>query len=275
MLKIGDFSRLSGISIKTLRYYDDLGLLKPAEVDPFTGYRYYSARQLPRLYRLLALKDLGFSLEQVAHLLTEGVSADQLRGMLRLRQAEQQQRVDEEQQRLTRVALRLRLIEMETTMPNYDVILKNTPPQWIASARQVIANYKSVGQLYPQVFSHLARHNVAGGLSVALWHDGEAKDSEVDAEAGIYLDQGLPSGEGVAVYQLPALTVASVVHHGAYQRLVEAYDAALRWVEANGYRVAGPIRELYLVSQQPVRQDDESYVTEIQFPVEKDRPAGL
>ncbi len=214
MLKIGDFSRLSGISIKTLRYYDDLGLLKPVEVDPFTGYRYYSARQLPRLYRLLALKDLGFSLEQVSQLLAEGVSADQLRGMLRLRQAEQQQRVDEEQERLTRVAVRLRLIEMEITLSNYDVILKNIPTQWIASARQIIANYQAVGQLYPSVFGHLERHGAPGGLSVALWHDGETKDSDVDAEAGVYLDRALPSGEGVAVYQLPAITTAASSGYG-------------------------------------------------------------
>ncbi len=93
MLKIGDFSKLSQVSIQTLRHYDDLGLLKPAEVDRFTGYRYYSASQLPRLNRVLALKDLGFSLDQVARLVEEGVSPEQLRGMLRLRQAEQANRV--------------------------------------------------------------------------------------------------------------------------------------------------------------------------------------
>jgi DNA-binding transcriptional MerR regulator len=91
MIKIGDFSKLSLVSIKTLRYYDEMGLLKPVHVDQFTGYRYYSADQLSRLHRILALKDLGFSLEQIARVLNEGVSAEQLRGMLRLRQAEAQQ----------------------------------------------------------------------------------------------------------------------------------------------------------------------------------------
>ena len=97
MIKIGDFSKLSLVSIKTLRYYDEMGLLKPVHVDQFTGYRYYSASQLPRLHRILALKDLGFSLEQIARVLNEGVSLEQLRGMLRLRQVELQQRISEEQ----------------------------------------------------------------------------------------------------------------------------------------------------------------------------------
>jgi DNA-binding transcriptional MerR regulator len=113
MIKIGDFSKLSLVSIKTLRYYDEMGLLKPVNVDRFTGYRYYSASQLPRLNRILALKDLGFSLEQIAQVLNEGVSLEQLRGMLRLKQAELQQHITGEQERLARISARLNDITME------------------------------------------------------------------------------------------------------------------------------------------------------------------
>ncbi|HBK59780.1 MAG TPA: MerR family transcriptional regulator, partial [Firmicutes bacterium] len=95
MLKIGDFSRLSLVSVKTLRYYDELGLLKPSRVHDFTGYRYYTAEQLPRLNRILALKDLGLSLEQIGVLLNKEVSSEELRGMLRLKQAEVQGRIGE------------------------------------------------------------------------------------------------------------------------------------------------------------------------------------
>src|SRR5215469_14376688 len=93
VIRIGDFSRLSRVSIKTLRYYDEVGLFKPIDVDRFTGYRYYSASQLPRLNRILALRDLGLSLEQIAQVLDEGVSPEQLRGMLRLKRAELQQHI--------------------------------------------------------------------------------------------------------------------------------------------------------------------------------------
>jgi DNA-binding transcriptional MerR regulator len=113
MFKIGDFSKLSQVTVKTLRYYDELGLLKPVEVDRFTGYRYYSADQLPRLNRILALKDLGLSLEQIATLFAarDKLTVEQMRGMLRLKQAEAQERVREEQDRLARVEARLRQIE--------------------------------------------------------------------------------------------------------------------------------------------------------------------
>jgi effector-binding domain-containing protein len=272
MLKIGDFSSLSQVSIKTLRYYDERGLLSPAHVDPETGYRYYSASQLSRLHRILALKDFGFSLEQIARCLEEKVTAEQMRGMLLLRQAEQQVRVEEEHDRLGRLQSRIRLIEQETSVPQ-EVILKDVPKQWIASTRETIPNYPSVGQLYPKVFNGLGPAMAHMTMCVALWHDPEHKESGVDAEAGVYLQTSVDAPDGIRVYELPSCTAASIIHAGSYQRLPEAYDALLRWVASNGYQVAAPIRELYLHSSMPVRQDDESYVTEIQVPVSK-APAG-
>src|SRR5512136_826454 len=116
MLKIGDLSKLSRVSVKTLRYYDEIGLLKPAQVDRFTGYRFYSFDQLPRLNRILALKDLGFTLEQIRQVLDGDLSADELRGMLRLRQAQLQQQMEEAREKLAHVEIRLRQIEREGKM---------------------------------------------------------------------------------------------------------------------------------------------------------------
>jgi DNA-binding transcriptional MerR regulator len=113
MIKIGEFSKLSHVSIKALRYYDEVNLLKPIEVDKSSSYRYYPANQLPRLYRILALKDLGLSLEQVAQVLNEGVSPEQLRGMPRLKYAELQQHLAAEQARLQRVEAWLNTIAQE------------------------------------------------------------------------------------------------------------------------------------------------------------------
>jgi DNA-binding transcriptional MerR regulator len=87
VIKIGDFARLIQVSVVTLRHYDEIGLFKPAVVDRQNGYRYYSVAQLPRLYRILALKDLGFSLEQIDKVLS-GLTLEQLRGMLKMKQAE-------------------------------------------------------------------------------------------------------------------------------------------------------------------------------------------
>jgi len=266
MLRIGDFSSLSQITIKTLRYYDEQGLLRPAHVDTVTGYRYYAVSQLPRLHRVLALRDLGFSLDQIGSILNDGISAEQLRGMLLLRQAEQQTRVEEEQARLARLQARLSLIEKENSMSN-EVVIKQIPTQWIASVRETIPNYPSVGKLYGEVYSAIP--NGSCGIGVALWHDPEFREQDVDAEAGFYLQQPVAASGRVQIHELPPVTVASAMHHGAYNRLMEAYDALLRWVGASGYTKAGPIRELYLQNSMPVRQDDESYITEIQVPVVK------
>src|SRR6266699_3056976 len=116
VLKIGEFARVGQVSIATLRHYDQCGLLKPNALDPDTGYRYYSLDQLPRLHRILALKDLGFPLDEIAQLLEQDLSLEQLRGMFKLKQAHIQQVIDVEQERLRRVAARLRQIEQEGIM---------------------------------------------------------------------------------------------------------------------------------------------------------------
>jgi DNA-binding transcriptional MerR regulator len=110
MLSIGDFSQLGQVTVRTLRLYDELNLLKPARVDRFSGYRYYSIDQLPRLNRILMLKDLDFSLEQIARLLKNNLSADHLREMLSVKQQELERELQESEARLARVATRLRQI---------------------------------------------------------------------------------------------------------------------------------------------------------------------
>ncbi|HSY01264.1 MAG TPA: MerR family transcriptional regulator [Acidobacteriaceae bacterium] len=268
MLKIGDFSALAQVSIKTLRYYDQAGLLTPAHVDEQSGYRYYSVRQLAQLHRILALRDFEFSLEEIAELLSEDVTAEQMRGMLLLQQKELEQRMRDEGDRLSRLNSRIRVIERENEM-EYEVILKNLPKQKIASVREVVAAYTAVGSLYGKVANGLGPAMANVTVPVAIWHDHEYKEKDVDAEAGFYLRHDVAAADGVTVHDLPETTAAAVIHNGSYHRLREAYDALLKWIASNDYQIAGPIRELYLHTAKPVRQDDETYVTEIQVPVVK------
>src|SRR3954449_11144857 len=132
MIRIGEFSKLAQVPIGTLRYYDQVGLLKPVEVDRYTGYRYYSVSQLPRLNRILALKGLGFSLEQIGVVLAEGLTLEQMRGMLRLRHAQISQQLVDMQNQLVEVEVRLQQIEREEQLSTYDVILKQVEPQLVA-----------------------------------------------------------------------------------------------------------------------------------------------
>ena len=138
MLKIGDFSRLGQVSVDTLRHYDTLGLLKPTEVDPLTGYRYYAYHQLGRLNRILALKDLGLSLDQIAPMLEGEVSAEQLKGMLKLKRAEIEEHIDSEHERLARVEARMKQIESEARLPSHDVVIKNVRPQSERGSREEV-----------------------------------------------------------------------------------------------------------------------------------------
>jgi effector-binding domain-containing protein len=268
MLKIGDFSRLSQVSVKTLRYYDEVALLKPTQVDEVSGYRYYSVAQLRQLHRILALRDLGFSLDQIGYVLEADLSIEELRGMLRLRRAEQQQRLLKEQERLDRVEALLQLIHQENTVNTDAVITKDTAAQRFASIRKTIPAYHQIGQLFAALFRVLP-YSATRGPCFAIWHDDEHKDQDVDGEACVPVDEKYQGLSTVRCADLPTVKVASVIHHGAYNTLSQSYQTVLKWVEANGYQVHGPIREIYLQCGEPLRQDDDSYVTEIQVPTAK------
>ena len=269
MIKIGDFARLGQVSVVTLRHYDEIGLLKPSAVDSFTGYRYYSVAQLPRLNRILALKDLGFSLEQIEAVLS-GLTLDQLRGMLKLRHAEVEQQVAQEQGRLARIATRLRQIESEETMSTYDVVLKTVPPLLIASRRVTIPTNDQVpayiGPAFAEAYSHIKHHGAKEtGPCLALWHQAADIYTNEEAEAAVPIDRTIPSTEHVKVYELPQQQVAAVVHHGAFEDFTQGHTAILTWMEANGYRAAGPYREIYIHHASNMADS----ATEIQYPVEQ------
>ena len=128
MLKIRDFARLAEVSMTTLRYYDEIGLLKPMHVDPETGYRFYTMDQLPYLHRILAFKELGLELTQIVEILDEGISPLALQGMLRLRQAQLHQQIQTQQEQLVRIEARLRSLEQGGSLPVYEVVLKAVKP---------------------------------------------------------------------------------------------------------------------------------------------------
>lgn len=277
MIKIGEFSKLVQVPVATLRYYDQVGLLKPVAVDRFTGYRYYSASQLPRLHRILALKGLGFSLEQIAGALDEGLTPEQMRGMLRLRHAQISQQLADIQNQLQEVEGRLRQIEQEDNLPHYDILLKHVEPQMVASVRAVLPNHESVGQLYGEVYAEigthvheaLGAHPGEGGTTLVLWYDMDFKAHNVDGAAAFFLRCPVPDSGRMRCHMLPAATMAATVHHGSYNTINQAHEAILRWIETNGYHIVGADREINLYNTHPIRQDDPTYVTEIQYPVEK------
>ena len=277
MFKIGEFSKLSQVPVPTLRYYDQVGLLNPVHVDSLTGYRYYSASQLPRLHRILALKGLGFSLEQIGAALDEGLTLEQMRGMLRLRQAQISQQLAETQNQLVEVEVRLHQIEQEEQVSSYDVIVKQVEPLLVASIRAILPSHSAVGTLFPEVYEAIVPHVSealgpcpgADGQSLVLWYDTEHKEQDVDGAAAYILRCPVPEKGRMRVHELPATLMATTIHHGPYTTMGQAHEAIHKWSEANGYQIVGPDREIYIYSKMPVRLDDPTYVTEVQYPVEK------
>jgi DNA-binding transcriptional MerR regulator len=282
MLKVGEFAQLAGVSVRLLHYYDKRGLLSPACVEPFSGYRYYTADQITRLYRILALKDLGLSLEEVARLVDGELTPDELRGMLMLKQAELRQRITEEQARLDRVQERLRLIEQAGKLPEIDVIVKPVPALHVLSLRRAVKN-----QPPHYVFAQASVGLRARGLScavetvigryhsryMALTYSGLRLRVNL-FEAAFVIDAALAqedipleSGGRLRVREFPAVEMmACVVHRGADSQRHLAHHALLHWMALQGFALAGPQREVYLWRAQPNLTSDE-HVTEIQNPI--------
>ena len=159
---IGDMARAGGLSVRMLRHYDEIGLLRPARTDSRTGYRSYEPKQLDRLHRILALKDLGFSLAQVRLIVDDDVSAEELRGMLRLRQMELTNEIADTELRLRRVELHIHSIDQESVMSNTDIIVKHIDEVLVAVVSAMADDFgpDSIGPvlqpLYPQLFERVA-----------------------------------------------------------------------------------------------------------------------
>jgi DNA-binding transcriptional MerR regulator len=271
MLRIGEFARLAQVSPRTLRHYGDLGILAPAHVSPTTGYRSYEVRQLADLRRVLALRDLGLGLEQIRDLLqTDGdLSTEQLRGMLRLRQAEITAAIEEEQHRLRRVAALLDALERGTPMGTIDVVVKTTEPLRIAETTGVAPGYgnANIGPVFderlPVVWARLVELGIEPGMCVA-YYDWPDDDGRVTVHLGFAIgDAPLVEGADVRATDLPAVEVASALHRGPLDDIAGSFEAIVRWIDTNGYRIADRSRECYLAwSDDPAQR-----VTELQVPV--------
>ncbi|NDJ53032.1 MAG: MerR family transcriptional regulator [Chloroflexi bacterium] len=270
MFKIGEFSQLSKVTVKTLRYYADIDLLPPAHIDLQSGYRYYQVDQLPRLNRILALRDLGFSLDQIRRLLDDDLSAEQLRGMLRMRQAQIAEQIETERSRLAQVEMRLRSIEQEGTVAQYDVILKPGEAVEVAFLRRIVPSYDQMGPLFGELFQEVAAAGLTpAGPPMTIYHDSEYKPQNADVEVAVPVNGAANSSNPALLRTLAASeALASCMVQGSYDHISGGYEAMMHWLQDNPYSASGPPREIYLRGPESTANPDE-YLTEIQFPVYK------
>jgi DNA-binding transcriptional MerR regulator len=270
MFAIGDFARHGRVSVRMLRHYDALGLLRPASVDQVTGYRSYEARQLARLNRIVALKDLGLTLQQVQSVLDDKVSVEELRGMLRLRQAELESQIATDTARLAQVQARLQIIEREGAMPADDVQVKRIPEVRVAELTGTAASFEpgSISPVIQPLYEALAARLDRAGLTptgpaIAYYED--SPDGEgVLVHATLPVDADPGDERDFSIVDLPEIRqAATIVHRGSMDDVMATIQTLARWIDANGYRSAGYNRELYL----ECADDRAAWVTELQEPL--------
>ena len=271
MFSIGEFARLGTVSVRTLRHYDEIGLLQPARVDPETGYRSYAASQMGQLNRIIALKDLGFSLTQAAKLLS-GITVEELRGMLALRRAQLEQELDEYTTRLREVEARLHYIEGENAMPADDITVKKIPAMGVVA---IGARAPAIGPEHAVPVVNRARVQfdeldipalvTVTGPFVVFFEDHEGD------EATIYL--ALPVAEPPAELPppaqykvLPAIEAATAVRSGRASSIYPAvYHDLVQWANAHGFQTSGPGRDIWIHEIDDISQVEEQ-VFETQLP---------
>ena len=278
MFRIGEFSRLARVTIDTLRHYDALGLLKPAKVDPFTGYRYYTARQLEPLTRILALKESGFSLEEIARILQDKLSNDDLREMLRAQLAAAESEMQAAQARRERIIARLHYLNLEEDMPAYEVNLKSVEALTVAAIRETVPTVEEMPQRCGAMFDRIAQWMTSNGLpfgpALTIYYHESFVRENINTQCAFIIPDPVAAktkipDKPIEMQQMQAIPLAAytVVTDNFYQKvdgLTPAYHAIARWIEDHGYQIAGPARELFYGSP-----ESGDMTAEIQFPVEK------
>jgi DNA-binding transcriptional MerR regulator len=269
-MRIGDFARLGNVSLRTLRFYGQAGLLRPANVNPDNGYRHYDPRQLAQLHQIRMFQEMGLTLLEIRELLRRRLTAAELREVFRQRRAALGKRMQEDAGRLARIDARLRALEGERYGASPEVLLRQTHPVWVVSLREKIHRYEEAEEMFEEVERRMGAAHVSGERA-ALWHSCANEGPMIDCEVLRFLKQPVSTRGTLRTFQLPAATVASVFHFGSDRTLEDSYRTLAAWLTSSQFRLCGPKREIYWVEARSGAEVES--VTEIQFPVVQARDA--
>ena len=250
--RIGEFARLSGTPIRTLRFYDELGLIKPAEVDVRTRYRFYDSSQLQELAAIRALQDLGASLADIRRVLQPVRDERARRRLLERLRSTAKKSIESAQRSLRWIELALE--EHAQHLRSVPIVVKQRAGIHVASVRARLGSYDAIDGLERDL-RHAIAPEFVGRTRGVLWHRCEASGA-IDGEPFIEIDPRVPRSPAYQVKELPRVTVASAFCEANDAAAVHAFAAIDRWVHHHEYRIAGPKRELYLGN-----------LLEVQFPV--------
>lgn len=268
MYRIGMFSKLGRVTIKTLHHYDEVGLLVPNHVDEENGYRYYTANQLFRLNEIVALRQMGFSISEISAI----VDGHNVAEILRQRKAELEDEVQHVTDRLFRLKNYIDEQKEGHTM-DYRAVIKEIPAYTVYAARYTIPNYAALNEIMPALGEKVGKANpglkcVEPGYCFNVYLDGEYRDTDINVEICEAVTSKGKDGDGIVFKDIPAITAVSVLHRGAYEKIGGAYAYAVRWAEQNGYSIIDNVRESYIDGIWNKESVDD-WLTELQVPVAK------
>ena len=270
MFKIGEFARMSGVSAKRLRHYDEVGLFRPAWVDPGSGYRFYSPTQLPELYRIVTLRELGIPLADVAGLVRDGAD---LAAALTRRRADLVDEREALDRRLRALDIR---VDLDAASAHMDVVVRRLERELVAGCRVVLGPGDDLEPVFNELEAHVRDTGCRAARPPATLIHREDHSGRRDVEAVVPLDQPIPSTGRVACRWLPAGRAAAVIHRGAYEGLPRHRTGLDEWVARAGLQPNGPLRIVYLqfgadadlrVPGHFLAGSPTDFVTELQQPV--------
>ena len=266
MYQIGLFSKINHITTKTLRHYDELDLLKPEYVDYASGYRYYTSEQLPRLHRILALKQLGLSLGEIKEIIENPVSIELL---LKLKEKELAREMRENEQKLSQVRSWLDTIQGGETM-HYTALIKELPAVTVASMRTIAPSYDSYFEIVPGMGEEMKRQGAIcakPAYCFTIYHDGEYRDKDIDIEVCESVVRSCKDSDLVQYKKVPREPQAvCVLHKGPYSTIRNAYAFAFQWIRENNREPSGNPRESYIDGIWN-RESEQEWLTELQIPI--------
>lgn len=267
MFRIGDFSKLTQVSIRMLRYYDNTNLFKPHFSDETTGYRYYSASQIPTISLIVSLRDMGFSVAEIKEVCHYN-SLNDLKSLLTKRKSEVENSITEQFARLKQINDFIANINKERVNMNYNVQLKCLPSYKVVSLRELVEDYSQEGMLWGKLGEFAEQNRIKlKQVSYTVYHDRSYKEKNIDIEVMIGVDElGESQGEFVFKETEPVNKVASILVSGDYTNLKEAYAYLAKWIEDNNYTINGIALQSCLKGPHNANKV-EDYLTELLMPI--------
>ncbi|MBL1228960.1 MerR family transcriptional regulator [Enterococcus sp. BWB1-3] len=268
MFKIGEFSKISNTTVRTLRYYEKLNLLIPAKIDFQSGYRYYEAGQITKINQIKLLQQVGLKLETIKEILEK----EQLE-IVNSYYEEKESEIDEEMETLVKKKKMIQQLQTQlregSDIEKYNVLLKVIPARKVASMRKKLLTYQDEGELWENIWKQiqqLGAKAVPASLPVSIYHDEEYREKDVDVEVQIEVAREYEGNREITFFNASEMLTASVTFNGSFEQMPQVTQAIALWLEFNQYQVAGPMVNRSHVSpgQEP---DPAKWITETSFVV--------